>query len=101
MHAGALLPGGIHVFTEAECDEILTRFYVADILAVFYIEQESPAYDGFQRRGAIPDQVVQAFSNLPILRGGFTELGKDGRITFLCEHIPSFILHPDAKQNAG
>src|SRR4029453_9657636 len=41
----------------------------------------------FERRRALPDDVVQAFSNLPIRCGGIAQLGEDGRGALLREHV--------------
>lgn len=41
---------------------------------------------GFERWGALPDDVVQALANLPILWRRLCELGKDSRVAFLREH---------------
>ena len=38
-YVGTLLAGGVHVFPEAECDEILVGFDVADVLAVLNVER--------------------------------------------------------------
>jgi hypothetical protein len=87
VHAGALLTSGVHDFAEAEGDEVLVWLDVADVLAVLHVERESPTYDRFERRRAVPDDAVQAFSNLAILCGSLAELGEDGRVTLLREHV--------------
>src|SRR6266496_3659855 len=45
VYVGAFLASGVHDFAEAECDEVLVHFDVADVLAVLHVERESPADD--------------------------------------------------------
>src|SRR5205823_3834754 len=87
VHVDTLLTCGVQGFTKAERDEVLARFDVADVLAVIHIEREPPAYDRFQRRRVLPYESVETLANLPVLRGGFTEFGEDGRIALLREHV--------------
>src|SRR5262245_50160080 len=89
---GALLASRVHDFAEAECDEVLVRFDVADVLAVLHVERKSPAHDRLERWRALADDAVQAFSNVPILCGGIAELGEDGRVALLREHVSASFL---------
>src|SRR5262249_25137551 len=91
VHVDALLASGVQDFAEAECDEVLVWFDVADVLAILHVKRQSPAYDRFERRCALPDDAVQLFSNLPILCGGIAELGKHGCVALLREHVSSSI----------
>src|SRR5690606_41950095 len=59
---------------------------VAGVLAVLDIEREPPAHDRLERRRALPEDVVQPFSDLPIRLGGIGDLRQDGFVTLLLEH---------------
>ena len=87
VHMGTVLTCRFESFAKAESDEVLARFDVADVLAVTHIERESPAYDRLQRWRVLPYESVQTLSNLPVLCGGFTEFGEDGRVAFLRKRV--------------
>src|SRR5262245_22251968 len=87
VHVDTLLTSGVHYFAEPERDEVLVYFDVADVLAVLHVERKPPPYDRFERRRALPDDVVQALADLPVLDRGITELGEYGRVTLLREHV--------------
>src|SRR4029453_13706971 len=91
VHVGAFLASGVYDFAEAECDEVLFRFDVADVLAVLHVERQSPAHDRFERWRALADDAMQAFSNVPIRCGGIAELGEDGRVALLREHVSGLL----------
>src|SRR6185312_6181485 len=86
VHVDALFAGRIDCFPEAEGDEVLAYLDVADVLAVFHIERQSPAHDRLQGRRALTDDAVQALAEGPVFRGSCAELGEDGGIAFLGEH---------------
>lgn len=83
---GALFSCRIDDFAEAEGQIVLVRLDVADVLAVSHVEHESPADDGLQRGRTLPDESVEALSDLPILRGGFSELPENSLIAFFANN---------------
>src|SRR5438128_4448762 len=92
VHVGALLTSGVHAFAEAECDEVLIRFDVAYVLAVLHVERESPAYDRFERRRALPDDVVQAFPMSRYSAGASPSLARTAASPFFVNMVQtSFI----------
>src|SRR5690606_18914300 len=87
MHVRSLLTRRVHGFTEAEREVVLIRLDVANVLAILRIKGKPPTNDGLQRRRALPDDIVQAFGDLPILHGSTVQFGENRCVTFFCEHM--------------